>query len=65
MDANDVSSKLIELEDRSRWSNLRIDGIEETPIETWEYCELKYTIHIEIDVAIDYRKRKIRIVRAR
>ena len=35
----DVSSKLIELEDRSRRNNLRIDGIEEVPNETWEECE--------------------------
>ena len=41
LDPNDVSSKLIELEDRSRRSNLRIDGIEETPNETWEVCEIK------------------------
>ena len=36
LDPNDVSSKLVELEDRSRRSNLRIDGIKETPNETWE-----------------------------
>ena len=29
-DPNEVSSKLIELLNRSRWNNLRIDGIEET-----------------------------------
>ena len=38
LDPNDVSSKLIELEDRSRRNNLRIDGIEEIPTETWENC---------------------------
>ena len=37
----DVSPKLIELEYSSRWNNLRIDGIEETPNETWEDCETK------------------------
>ena len=41
LDQNDVSSKLIKLEDRSRRNNLRIDGIEETPNETWEDCEIK------------------------
>ena len=33
--------KLIELEDRSRRNNLRIDGVEETPNETWDICERK------------------------
>ena len=41
LDPNDVSSKLIELGDRSRRNSLRIDGIEETPNETWEDCEIK------------------------
>ena len=41
LDPNDISSKLIELEDRSRRNNLRMDGIEETPNETWEDCEIK------------------------
>ena len=50
-----------------------MDGIEETPNETWEDCEikipelinnkLKINEHIEIDRCIDYRKRKIRIIR--
>ena len=81
LDPNEVSSKLIELEDRSRWNNLRIDGIEETPNETWEYCEienqeliknklkinesrtnLKLMNILKLIVAIDYRKRNIRIV---
>ena len=39
LDPEEVSSKLIELEDRSRRNNLRIDGIEEKPNETWEECE--------------------------
>ena len=39
MDPEEVSSKLIELEDRSRRNNLRIDGIKEKPKETWEECE--------------------------
>ena len=41
LDPEEVSSKLIELEDRSRRNNLRIDGIEEKPNETWEECEEK------------------------
>ena len=39
LDPEEVSSKFIELEDRSRTNNLRIDGIEEKPNETWEECE--------------------------
>ena len=38
LDPNNISSKLIKLEDRSRRINLRIDGIEETPNETWQDC---------------------------
>ena len=41
MDPNNASSKLIELDDRSRWNDLCIDGIEETPNKTWEDCEIK------------------------
>ena len=36
-----VMGKLIELEDRSRRNNLRIDGMEETLNETWDICEGK------------------------
>ena len=39
LNANEVSAKLVELEDRSRRNNLRIDGIKEEPNETWEACE--------------------------
>ena len=39
LDPKYVSSKLIELEDRSRRNNLRIDGIDEKPNETWDECE--------------------------
>ena len=41
MDPECVMEKLTELEDRSRRNNLRIDGVEETPNETWEICEGK------------------------
>ena len=41
LDPNDVSSKIIESGDRSRRNNLRIDGIEEKPNETWEDCEIE------------------------
>ena len=36
-----VEQKLIDLDDRSRRNNLRVDGIPETPGETWEDCEEK------------------------
>ena len=39
LDPDYVSSKLIELEDRSRRNNLRVDGIMQEPNETWEECE--------------------------
>ena len=35
------SEKLVELEDRSRRSNLRIDGLMENEKETWEMTEIK------------------------
>ena len=41
LDPEYVMEKLIELEDRSRRNNLRIDGVEETPNETWDICEGK------------------------
>ena len=57
--ADEVSAKLVELEDRSRRNNLRIDGIKEEPNETWETCEKKIQdiiadkMGIESDVEID------------
>ena len=41
IDPEYVEQKLIDLEDRSRRNNLRVDGILETPGETWEDCEEK------------------------
>ena len=41
LDPNEVSKKLIELEDRSRRNNLRFDGLMEDPNETWDDCERK------------------------
>ena len=68
MDPEEVSSKLIELEDRSRRNNLRIDRIEEKPNETWKECEenvqemikekLGITEPIEIDRCHRISKRK-------
>ena len=41
IDLGYVEQKPIDLEDRSRRNNLRVDGIRETPGETWEGCEEK------------------------
>ena len=41
LDSEKVSSKLIELEDRARRINLRIDGIAEDQNESWHECEEK------------------------
>ena len=43
LDPDYVTNKLIELEDRSRRNNIRIDGIEEQQYETWDRCEKKST----------------------
>ena len=59
LDPNYVTNKLIELEDRSRRNNIRIDGIEEEQYETWDRCEekiqkvIKDKLGIEDDVEID------------
>ena len=41
LDPDDVSAKLVELEDRSRGNNLRINNLQETPNETRKACEEK------------------------
>ena len=59
LNADKVSDKLAELEDWSHRNNLRIDGIEESPDETWETCEnkikdiIKEKLDIETDVELD------------
>ena len=44
---DDTSAKLIELEDKSRRNNLRIDSIKKQPNETWEACEKNPNYHWE------------------
>ena len=39
LDSAFIEDKLIDLEDRWRRNNLRVDGIKERPNETWEDCE--------------------------
>ena len=54
-----MKKKLIELEDRSRRNNLRVDGIKERPNETWEDYEnklhtlFKESLGIEEEIAIE------------
>ena len=38
-DAENIHNKLVELEDRSRRNNIRIDRIKEHNNESWEECE--------------------------
>ena len=52
LDPDFVTEKLIELEDRSRQKNLRIDGVEETPNETWDICEEKVQSIIKGELGI-------------
>ena len=53
------SNKLVDLEDRSRQNNLRIDGIKESKGETCEQCEQKpkaicnRQLRIEEEIEID------------
>ena len=49
LNADEASAKLIELEDRSRRNNLRIDYIKEEPNETWEACEKISKISLRIN----------------
>ena len=52
LDPKHVSSKLIELQDRSRRNNLGIDGINENPNETWDECEARVPELIEVNLGI-------------
>ena len=58
-DHEDITNKVIELEDRSRRNNLRIDGIVETDNDSWESCEkqsqkiIKEKLEIEKIIKID------------
>ena len=59
LDPDYVMEKLIELEDRSRSNNLRIDGIPEVSHETWEMCEdevkelIRSKLEINDEIEID------------
>ena len=49
LNVDEVSVKLIELEDRSRRNNFRIDGIKEELNEIWEACKKKSNISLRIN----------------
>ena len=56
LDPDDISTKLVELEDRSRRNNLQIDALQETPNEAWKEKvqeilknKLGFTTEVEID----------------
>ena len=51
--AIDIENKLVDLEDRSRRNNLRINGIKEGKYETWEECEEKVNCFLEEKLDID------------
>ena len=53
LDPNYLTNKLIELEDRSRRNNIRIDGIEEEQYETWDRCEENVQKAIKDKLGID------------
>ena len=55
LDPTFVMEKLTELKDRSRRNNVRIDGIPETPNETWENCEdeVRRIIRNKLDINND------------
>ena len=59
LDPSFIEDKLIDLEDRSRRNNLRVDGIKERPNETWENWEselhtlFKESLGIEEEVVIE------------
>ena len=45
--------KVLELEDKLRWNNLRIDGSLETQNKTWEVCEDKVQDLIQTRLGIE------------
>ena len=51
--AIDIENKLVDLEDRSRRNNLRINGIKEGKNETWEEFEERVNCFLEEKLNID------------
>ena len=53
LDPDHVSAKLVEFEDSSRQINFCIDGLLETPNDTWEACEDKVQELIQTRLVIE------------
>ena len=51
--AIEIENKLVDLEDRSRRNNLRINGIKEGKNETWEECEESVNCFLEEKLDMD------------
>ena len=51
--AIDIENKLVDLEDRSRRNNLRINGIKEGKNETWEECKERVNCFLEEKLDVD------------
>ena len=49
----EIKNKLVDLEDRSRRNNLRINGIKEGKNETWEECEERVNCFLEEKLDMD------------
>ena len=51
--AIEIENKLVDLEDRSRRNNFRINGIKEEKNETWEECEKRVNCFLEEKLDMD------------
>ena len=56
-DGQNIHNKLVELEDRLRPNNIRIDGIKEHNKESWEECERK--VHSVLKERLDIENLEI------
>ena len=52
----EIENKLVDLENRSRMNNLRINGIKEGKSETWEECEERVNCFLEERLDVDTSK---------
>ena len=54
--AIEIENKLVDLENRSRMNNLRINGIKEGKNENWEECEERVNCFLEERLGVDTSK---------